>query len=213
MKLLLVRHGQTDWNLNQRFQGQTDVPLNKTGEEQAQKIAQRLSGKTIDAIYSSDLSRAIKTAETIASHHDLKITPDPRFRELAFGEWEGLTYQELKSAAPELLEKWQTDPLNSAAPEGEMLSQLAERVKSALGDLQTRHADQTILLAAHGGPIQTVLCLALGLDLSHYWQFSISSASLTEIAFYSKGAIINVLNDTSHLLPLPPGEGRGEGHP
>lgn len=88
-----------------------------------------------------------------------------------------------------------------------MLSQLAERVKSALGNLQTRHADQTVLLAAHGGPIQALLCLALGLDLGHYWQFSISSASLTEIAFYSKGAIINLLNDTSHLSPLPLGEG------
>jgi alpha-ribazole phosphatase len=199
MRLYLVRHGQTDWNLNHRFQGQTDVPLDPTGEEQARRIAQRLSSVPIDAVYSSDLTRAVQTAETIAGHHRLKVIPDQRWRELAFGAWEGLTYQEIKSMAPDLIEKWQTDPLQAAAPGGETLLQLAARVQSALDDLRTRHADQTVLLALHGGPIQVLLCLALGVDLSRYWQFSISSASLTEIAFFSRGAIVNLLNDISHL--------------
>jgi alpha-ribazole phosphatase len=204
MQLYLVRHGQTDWNLKHRFQGQTDIPLNKTGEDQVQKIAQRLSKIKIDAIYSSDLKRTVQTADCIiASHHKVKCITDPRWRELSFGEWEGLTYDEIKAREPELLEKWQTDPLNAAAPKGETLQQLATRVDSALDDLRADHADQTVLLTVHGGTIQALVCLALGVELKHYWQFAVSSASLSEIAFYSRGAIINLFNDTSHIPKVP----------
>lgn len=207
MQLYLVRHGQTDWNLNHRFQGQTDVPLNKTGEDQVQKIAQRLSKIKIDAIYSSDLKRTVQTADIIASHHKVNCTTDPRWRELSFGAWEGLTYDEIKAREPELLEKWRTDPLNAAAPKGETLQQLATRVDSALDDLRADHADQTVLLTVHGGTIQALVCLALTIELKHYWQFAVSSASLSEIAFYSRGAIINLFNDTSHLPKARDGAG------
>ncbi len=199
MQLYLVRHGQTDWNLQHRFQGQADVPLNKTGEDQVQKIAQRLSKIKIDAIYSSDLRRTVQTADRIASYHEVNCVTDLRWRELSFGAWEGLTYDEIKAKEPELLEKWQTDPLNAAAPSGETLQQLAMRVDSALEDLRADHEDQTVLLTVHGGTIQALLCLALGIELNHYWQFSVSSASLSEITFYTRGAIINLFNDTSHL--------------
>jgi alpha-ribazole phosphatase len=199
MKLLLVRHGQTDWNLNHRFQGQSDVPLDAAGQEQARRIAARLAQVEMNAIYASDLSRAARTAEEIARPHGLNVILDSRFRELAFGAWEGLTYQEIQSIAPDLLDQWHTDPLHARAPEGETLTQLAARVASALDDLRARHNGQTVLLAVHGGTIQTLLCLALGVDVSRYWQFSVSSASLTELAFYPRGAIVNVLNDTSHL--------------
>jgi len=199
MRLYLVRHGQTDWNLHHRFQGQTDIPLNQTGEEQADRIARRLSRTKIDIIYSSDLRRTLQTAECIASYHHIQFITDPRWRELSFGLWEGLTYAEIRAREPQLLEKWQEDPENAAAPEGETLRQLAMRVASALEDLRSDHADHTVLLTVHGGTIQCLFCLALGIELNHYWQFAVSSASLSEMEFFSEGVIINLFNDTSHI--------------
>lgn len=199
MRLHLIRHGQTDWNLNHRFQGQSDSPLNETGMEQAQKIARRLSKVSIDAIYSSDLTRAIQTAEQIASHHNLNLHTDSRWREQSFGEWEGLNFAEMQSAALDLLEAWRVDPLHNPPPQGETLTQLAKRVEAALNDIKARHVEQNVLLVTHGGVLMTLACIALGVDLKKYWQFSFSSASLSEIAFYEEGAIVNLLNDTSHL--------------
>jgi broad specificity phosphatase PhoE len=145
------------------------------------------------------LKRTVQTAELIARHHKIECATDPRWRELSFGLWEGLTYDEIQAREPDLLDKWQKDPENAAAPEGETLRQLAVRVASALEELRAEHEDHTILLTVHGGTIQSLLCLALGIELNHYWQFAVSSASLSEIRFYSEGAIINLFNDTSHI--------------
>jgi alpha-ribazole phosphatase len=199
MRLHLIRHGQTDWNLNRRFQGQSDVPLNETGTDQARKLARRLAQTQLDAIYSSDLTRALQTAEEIARHHKLNVAADSRLREQSFGEWEGLTFAEMRDAAPEALAAWRADPSRNSPPRGETLNQLAARIQSALEEIKTRHKDRRVALVSHGGVLTTLTCLALGVDLSRYWQFSFSSASLSEIAFYDEGAIVNLLNDTSHL--------------
>jgi alpha-ribazole phosphatase len=199
MRLYLIRHGQTDWNLNHRFQGQSDVSLNGTGMEQVLKIAQRLSNVNIDAIYSSDLRRAIQTAEEIAKYFKLSLNTDSRWREQSFGAWEGLTFSEMQAAASDLLKAWRADPLHNSPPQGETLIQLSARVEAALSELKMRHAGQNVLLVSHGGVLMTLACLALGVDLQKYWQFSFSSASISEIAFYEEGAILNSMNDTSHL--------------
>ena len=207
MKLLLVRHGQTDWNLNQRFQGQSDVQLNEAGRQQATALAKRLAHDHIDVLFTSDLQRAHGTANIIAAHHACKIRVDARLREINFGAWEGLTYDEIKQSDPATLAAWEADISTTAAPNGETLNQLTARVESFLNDLHSQHADQTILIAAHGGPLQILLCLALNLSPSKYWQFHLAPASLSEIAFYPAGAIINLLNDTCHLSPLLLGNG------
>ena len=199
VKLFLVRHGQTDWNINRRFQGQSDVPLNEAGRQQAAALANRLSRERIDVLFASDLQRTHETARIIAARHACEIRVDARLREINFGAWEGLTYDEIKLNDPAAFAAREADIFTTAAPDGETLNQLTARVKSVLNDLHTQYADQTILMVAHGGPLQILLCLALNLSPSKYWQFHLATASLSQIAFYPAGAILNLLNDTSHL--------------
>ena len=199
MKLILIRHGQTYWNLTQRFQGQSDTPLNTVGKNQAKALAERLSDLSFDIVYTSDLQRAIETANIIRK----PAYPDPRLREVNFGDWEGLTYDEIKDKHPAALNAWENDIYKNAPPNGETLEQLSARVQSMLDELHTKHSDRTVLIVAHGGVLQTLICLALNLKPTMYWQFHLSTASLSEIAFYPAGAILNLLNDTSHLPKSP----------
>ena len=199
MKLYLTRHGQTDWNTAGRYQGQSDTPLNETGLRQAEQIAKRLSKETIHAIYSSDLSRAANTAQSIADFHALEIKKDSRWRELSFGDWEGMTYQEMSASSPELFEAWTKDPLTISTPNGETLAQLAKRVKAAFNEIKREHKDQTVLVVAHSGSLQSLLSVTLGVDLNRYWQFRISQASLSEMNVYEDGVVLNLLNDISHF--------------
>lgn len=199
MKLYLTRHGQTDWNTAGRYQGQSDTPLNETGLHQAEQIAKRLSKETIHAIYSSDLSRAANTAQSIADFHALEIKKDSRWRELSFGDWEGMTYQEMSASSPELFEAWMKDPLTISTPNGETLAQLAKRVKAAFNEIKREHKDQTVLVVAHSGSLQSLLSVTLGVDLNRYWQFRISQASLSEMNVYDDSVVLNLLNDISHF--------------
>ena len=201
MKLLLVRHGQTDWNIARRFQGQSDIPLNKVGQKQAMTLANRLSKQPIDAIYSSDLQRAMETSKVITQMSVCKpeLRSDPRLREINFGDWEGLTYNEIKEKYHDVLVARENDVYKNAPTNGETLEQLTIRVQSMIDELYAKHKDQTVLVVAHGGVLQILLCLALKLNPTMYWQFHLSTASLSEIAFYPDGAMLNLLNDTSHL--------------
>jgi alpha-ribazole phosphatase len=195
-RLLIVRHGQTDWNTARRFQGQRDIPLNPTGQRQAAAVAERLAGETIQAIYASDLQRAQATALAIATRHTCPVTAEPRLREVDFGEWEGLTYTEIAASYPVGLAAWERNILENAPPGGESVNQLARRVQAVLDDLLGAPAGETLLLVSHGGPLQVLICLLLGLPPEKYWQFHLSPGSLTEIAVYPQGAIVNLLNDT-----------------
>ncbi|MBM3124631.1 MAG: alpha-ribazole phosphatase [Chloroflexi bacterium] len=199
MRLILVRHGQTDYNLNRRFQGQREVPLNPTGMDQAERLASRFASLKVDALCSSDLRRCIQTAEVIAKRVNLPVLPDARWRELSFGDWEGMTHAEIQAAAPQWLIRWEADPAGVSPPNGETVTQLAGRAASALDELRRQHAGQTVLLITHGGVIRAVLCHVLGIDLNRHWQFEVGSASVSEISFYGDGAVIQLFNDASHL--------------
>lgn len=199
MRLYLIRHGETEWNLQCRYQGQSNVPLNQTGIQQAHKIAGRLSKEEIHAIYSSDLVRARETAEQIAQPHNLKITTDARWRELSFGDWEGLTYIEIQMKMPDELALWESDFTKYAPPHGETLTWLAGRVLSAFDELRSLHAEQTIIIVSHGGPLQILLCHALGISFQRHWQFPILQTALSVLSVYTEGAILELFNDTSHL--------------
>ena len=199
MRLLIARHGQTKHNLDHRYQGITDAPLNETGLNQAARLADRLSSEKIDVIHSSDLLRCVQTADLLAKKHGLKINMDERLREISFGNWEGMSYQEINAQSPGLLEKWMNDPAHVSPPNGETLSELALRVKSAVDEMKFQHAEQTVLLVTHGGVIRTLLCLSLGIDLNRHMQFESATGSLSELSFYEEGAILNLFNGTSHL--------------
>ncbi len=199
MRLLLTRHGQTDWNMAVRYQGQSDIPLNQTGQLQAEQIANRLSKETIHAVYASDLSRASNTARAIANFHQLEVNKDPRWRELSFGDWEGMNYKEMSAHSPALFSKWMIDPQHTSTPNGETLAQLAERVKTAFDEIKNNHQDQTVLVVGHSGSLQTLLAVTLGVDLNRYWQFRVGQASLSELNVVEDSVVLNLLNDITHL--------------
>jgi alpha-ribazole phosphatase len=200
MHLFLIRHAQTKHNHDRRYQGSTDAPLNETGELQAREIAKRLSNKKIDAIYSSNLQRSVQTADFITKVHNLKINQDERLREISFGNWEGMSYDEIQKISPDLLEKWIDDPANIAPPNGETLVQLASRVKSAIDEIKSKNTkDETVLLVTHGGVIRTLLCIVLGVELNNHLKFDCATGSLSIISFYDEHANVRLLNDISHL--------------
>ena len=121
MRVILVRHGETIWNEEQRYQGASDPPLSERGELQARRLAARLASESIGLIYSSDSTRALQTADQIAAHHGRQVRADPRLREMDFGDWEGLTYSEIRERYPQALARWQGDPLATSPPGGESL--------------------------------------------------------------------------------------------
>jgi adenosylcobinamide kinase/adenosylcobinamide-phosphate guanylyltransferase len=213
VRLLLARHGETTWNSASRYQGQTDIPLSLRGRRQAQALAARLAHEPIAAIYASDLQRAAETAGIIAAEHRPRGTDaapasptplrlEPRLREMSFGEWEGLTYAEIERLAPEHLARWNADRLNIAPPGGETLANLSARVRAVLDEITRNHAEQTVLVVAHGGSLRALMCLALGLPASAYWQFRFENASLSALEFHEPGAIVNYLNDGAHLQAI-----------
>jgi alpha-ribazole phosphatase len=203
-RILCVRHGTTDWNAQSRLQGQADIPLNSLGLQQARAIAARLASEKIDRVYSSPLVRACRTAEHIRAQHKTslslpQIIPDKNLQEISFGEWEGLTFSEIEAQDPIGLAAWRADFLHQAPPGGESLAQLASRVNLFYSKLIMEAPQETILIVAHGGPLQVIICLALGLSPQRYWQYHLTPASLTEINTYPEGGILNLLNDTCHL--------------
>jgi alpha-ribazole phosphatase len=207
VRLLLIRHAATAWTAQGRFQGQTDVPLSPHGRRQVTALAQRLMAETLHLLYASDLQRAWETAQAIAAPHALQVHAEPRVREIAFGRWEGLTYAEIQQQDTQSLAAWERDHLHSAPPGGETLRHMTHRVRAAYASILADGQDKTVGLVAHGGPLQLLLCLALGLPPQAYWQFAVSPASLSELCVYEQGAILIRLNDTHHLCTLSRGKG------
>ncbi|NLG50673.1 MAG: alpha-ribazole phosphatase [Chloroflexi bacterium] len=198
-RLLLVRHGETVWNAARRFQGVTDVPLSERGRAQAAALAGRLVGEPLHAILASDLRRAYDTAALIAERQPQGVTPEPRLREIGFGDWEGMTYAEIEQRDPDTLARWVADCWQVTPNGGEPFGAFIARVRALLEDLRARRDEETVLLVAHGGPLQVLLCLALGLEPRARWQFRLDPASLSELYLYQEGAILTLLNDQHHL--------------
>lgn len=207
-RIYFVRHGETDWNVARRYQGQTDIPLNDKGMMQAEKVALRLAGEKIAAIYASDLQRAFYTAEQIARKHDLIVTPMKEFREISFGEWEGSSFSSLDTGAREQIDKIFTDPAHIEVPGGENFFQVQERAIRGVKALVDKYPDETIVVVSHGAAIRTILCHALGMPLDHVWSIRQDNTAVNRIAYYaadasmqgaSEAAIVELVNDTHHL--------------
>ena len=159
--LLLARHGETDWNRTHRWQGFTGPPLNETGRRQAEELAAKVDD--LDAIYSSDSERARETARIVAARLGLSVTEDPRLREVNFGEWEGLTRQEINERYSGAFSRW--DACELAEPTGgESDAAMAERVLQALSEIADRHAHDRVLVVTSGGPIRAVQAHASGIE-------------------------------------------------
>jgi broad specificity phosphatase PhoE len=158
---VLVRHGATEWNAERRAQGQADVALSRKGREQALETAGRLAGLPVDAVYSSDLSRAVETAEAIAKMHGLDVAMDPAFREIDQGEWTGLPVAEIQQRWPEL---WGAARHYNSRPGGESPQQVRRRALEGLRRVVERHPHGTVVIASHGGTIRWLSAEVLGYD-------------------------------------------------
>jgi broad specificity phosphatase PhoE len=161
--LLLTRHGETDWNATQRWQGFTGPRLNELGRRQAERLAAELVGTNIGAIYSSDTIRSTETAEIVAERLGLDVRQDTRLREVNFGEWEGLTRQEINERYAGAFSEW--DACKLAAPTGgETDLEMAARVLEAVTEIAHKHKGEKILVVTSGGPIRAVQAHAQRID-------------------------------------------------
>jgi probable phosphoglycerate mutase len=159
-ELLLVRHGETDWNVERRFQGHADPPLNETGRAQARAVADELAGEWLDAVYSSDLARARETAEIIAVRVGAEVRPLRELREIDVGEWEGLTWPEVEERYPDGVRSWHET--GHGWQQGETYDQLGERVVAALGRIAADHPGGRVLVVGHGGTVRAVRAFVEG---------------------------------------------------
>lgn len=202
--IFLVRHGETDWNQESRFRGRVDIPLNDNGLEQAKKVGQALKDVPLAAVYCSPLSRALQTAEEIASIHDLHLQEHEGFNDMDFGEWQGLSGSEVRLRYPKEFRMWVDTPQKVKPPEGESLLEVRKRCWPALEKLASRHRNEIIAIISHQVIIKSLLLSVLGLGESHFWRLEQDPCSINVLRYHSSGNLmISCINETCHLYPLP----------
>jgi broad specificity phosphatase PhoE/ribonuclease HI len=199
-RLLLLRHGQTEYSVQRRYSGRGDLPLTPVGLAQARAAATRLATvPDIAAVVCSPLARARQTAQAVADATGAPLTTDPGLLETDFGRWEGLTFTEAAERDPQVHGRWLADP-STPAPGGESFDQVAERVRGTLDDLVRRHAGRTVVVVSHVTPIKTLLRFALDVGPALLFRLHLDLASLSIADFYPDGhTSVRLVNDTSHL--------------
>lgn len=200
-KLLLIRHGETAWNAEHRIQGQLDIPLSPLGILQAARLADGLANEPIDAVFSSELSRAWLTAAPLAAHHGLEVTPEPRLRERSFGVFEGLTLDEIAARYPAEFAQWRARDLAWHPEGGESGRQLIDRVLSAAADITAAHAGKTIVLVSHGGVLDVVYRTARALEWHAPRQHQMLNAAINRLTASSSPLLLSIekWSDIAHL--------------
>lgn len=192
MKLILVRHGETIWNKQNRFQGKTDIPMSKIGLRQAKLLAKKLSNKRIGMIYTSKLKRAIKTAEIIKKFHkNAKIIKERNLNEVSWGLWEGLTKSEVKKKYPEMSKEREKDRFNFKVPNGESQMELKIRIKKILKKIINQTKDKNLLIVGHRNVNKIILGLLLNWNNKKMMSIDFHNASVT---------MLNVENNKPRML-------------
>ncbi len=199
VRLLLIRHGQTDYSSQRRYCGFNNPPLNDKGIWQCQQLAACLKETKIDNAYSSDLLRARQTAKIIFGDGPIDETAD--LREMNFGLFEGLKYEQIIEKYPQLYRSWIDNPVNVKPPNGEGLRELSNRVEEKISEIIRRNEGKTAAVVTHSGPIRIVLCKALKSGLKELRQIE-QQLSALNIIDYDEAASPSVvkINDTSHLF-------------
>ena len=200
--LIVIRHGETAWNRERRLQGQLDIPLNDTGRAQARALAEALAGEPIDAIYSSDLGRAMQTAAPLAEVLGLAVQPDPRLRERCYGALEGMTYAEVAEQLPEDFARWQARVPDYAPDGGESLLAFHERAVEAALALGRRHPGERIALVAHGGVLDCLYREANDMTLEAPRRHELLNASINRLRCDSVRLTVMQWADVGHLEAL-----------
>ncbi|HEY48675.1 MAG TPA: histidine phosphatase family protein [Dehalococcoidia bacterium] len=208
MRLILIRHGETDWNKQGRVQGLSDLELNETGRRQSESLAQALGDEKVEALYTSPLKRARDTAYAIGRLHPVEVVTIDGLRELDVGEVDGLTYEEMVCYYGDFFERWMKDCTSVCPPGGSSMPELQERAWAAIQDILRRHqqrgksegdGEEVVIAVAHFFPILSILCKALGLELSECRRMKLELASITTLDFNPERTVLVSLNDTCHL--------------
>lgn len=196
-KLILIRHGQTHWNLKRRYCGFNDIDLNDKGKKQAKKLRQRLAGEKIHKVYSSDRKRTVQTAKII--FNGLKIEEIPQLREIHFGCFEGLTHNEIIKKYRAIYKNWLKDPFNNVIPDGETLSDFRKRIVTVFRKIISLDRGKTIAVVCHGGSISIFVTHIL--KTNNFWKYIPHSASVSIIEYRNNKARIKLFDDIKHLVP------------
>ena len=199
VKLFAVRHGDTDSARERRFTGGRDVPLSPRGRRQVEAVARALAGVFLGAVYASPLERARASAEAIAAPHKVPVRLAPPFREMSFGEWEGLTRADVAVRYAAAYETWRSTPHLVVPPGGESLDAVAARVATALTALLEEHEGQTVVLVSHAIVIRLLVLSALGLGPDRLWSVDASPAGITEIEYQDGWVTVHRMNTVTHL--------------
>jgi len=198
--VLLIRHGETEWNTLGKFQGCIDIALSPNGVKQAELLRNRLKGD-FDYIYSSPLSRAFETARTLTSGTDKEVIMATEIREINFGEWEGLTVHEIAEKYPEVFKTWRTDKTDSYICGGDLsINNAASRAKKCILDIVKKHKGKKIAIVAHGGIIKAGLIGIFEWDMTMYHKILLGNTCINTLTFNDDlmPALVT-LNDTNHL--------------
>lgn len=198
MQLYVVRHGETAWNKEEVFRGRKDVPLNETGQKQAQLTGQYFLNKGIARIFSSPLGRAIQTAEGISKATKMPIEVMDELTDMNFGAWEGLTLREVEKLYPEELGVWRNSPQKFRAMGGENLVNVRKRVVKGLQTMITNE-QESVVLVTHRVLCKIIVLLSLRIPNSHFWKIRFDPASVTLIEKIGDSVSLSFLNDTCHL--------------
>ncbi len=199
LTLCMARHGETDWNAENRIQGQLDIPLNSRGQEQAKALSSVLASMHFDAIYSSDLSRASVTAAAIADQLGLELNINPALRERHYGSFQGLTYAEVGRKTPEGLKRFLARELEYDMEGGESLNTLWSRCVTALGDLARAHPNQTVLVVSHGAVLDTVYRYLVGHALDAPRSVTTPNCALNWMSCRDGAWKLDVWGEVSHV--------------
>ncbi len=202
LSIFLVRHGQTDFSLANRFCGSTDAPLNETGLAMAEALAARYGTDGLTAIYASPLLRTRQTAAPTAAAAGLEVQLDAGLREIAYGEWEGRAEGDVERDEPERFSAWAEHPGRVSPPGGENAVEIAARALKAVEAIRARHQGGKVMVVSHKATIRVLLCALLGIDVDLFRaRIAQPVASVSVVSFKKSGPLLERLGDTSHLPP------------
>jgi broad specificity phosphatase PhoE len=197
-EIILARHGQTAWNVGEVFRGRTDIKLDETGLKQARLLAEYLSERNIEAVFSSPLQRALQTADNIARYHKLEAQITQGLNDLSFGEWEGKTSKEVQEQYPVLFEQWVATPHLVKLPGGESLDDLTVRAMNLVSEVVKLYRN-SVVLVAHRVVHQALILALMGLDNSHFWNIRMDTAATTTFLYTRDRFVLIEHNNTSYL--------------
>jgi alpha-ribazole phosphatase len=196
----MVRHGQTAFSRENRFTGTSDPPLTPIGHAMADAFAQRYASLTWEAIYVSPLLRTRQTADALSRLTGVPLTLEDGLKEMAYGEWEGLTHEEVKRQWPDAFEYWAADVASRGTPGGETAFQVAARAMRVVEAIRSRHQRGNVLLVSHKATLRIITCALLGLDVRLFRErIAQPVGALTMFAVTEKAALLTTLGDRSHL--------------